>query len=166
MGNRGKPPVRAGADDPDAYLAACHASLPRRASCSTILMLSYLKRGQETAMHQTEFETELGKQGYGEVINRRMEANSLNPEHAHDFDARLLVLEGAMTIISEGQERMYRAGDTFSMPAGCRHAEQCGPEGVSLPSREAVPDKPLIASLFQTRDLCLSLDHADSDFQD
>jgi quercetin dioxygenase-like cupin family protein len=93
-------------------------------------MLSYLKQGQETAMNQTEFETELGEQGYSEVIDRRMEANSLNPEHAHDFDARLLVLEGAMTIISEGQERMYRAGDTFSMPAGCRHAEQCGPEGV------------------------------------
>jgi quercetin dioxygenase-like cupin family protein len=93
-------------------------------------MLSYLKQDQETAMNQTEFETELGEQGYSEVIDRRMEANSLNPEHAHDFDARLLVLEGAMTIISGGQERMYRAGDTFSMAAGCRHAEQCGPEGV------------------------------------
>jgi len=93
-------------------------------------MLSYLKPGQETAMNQTEFETELGEQGYSEFIDRRMEANSLNPEHAHEFDARLLVLEGAMTIIAEGQERMYRAGDTFSMPAGCRHAEQCGPEGV------------------------------------
>ena len=57
-------------------------------------------------MNQTEFETELGEQGYSEVIDRRMEANSLNPEHAHDFDARLLVLEGAMTIISGGQERM------------------------------------------------------------
>src|SRR5437762_12307687 len=130
MGNRGKPPVRAGADDPDAYLAACHASLPRRASCSTILMLSYLKLGQETAMNQTEFETELGEQGYSEVIDRRMEANSLNPEHAHDFDAGLLVLAGAMMIISEGQERMYRAGDTLSMTAGCRHAVCCAPGGV------------------------------------
>src|SRR5436190_601262 len=127
MGNRGKPPVRAGADDPDAYLAACHASLPRRASCSTILMLSYLKQGQETAMNQTEFETELGEQGYSEVIDRRMEANSLNPEHAHDFDAR-------------------------GLPP-CR-AVRTGRR--SLPSREAVPDKPLIASLLQTRDLCLS----------
>ncbi len=86
-------------------------------------------------MNQTEFETELGEQGYSEVIDRRMEANSLNPEHAHDFDAHLLVLEGAMTIISEGQERMYRAGDTFSMPAGCRHAEQCGPRDLCLSPR-------------------------------
>src|SRR5438105_14765058 len=110
MDNRGKPPVRAGADDPDAYLAACHASLPRRASCSTILMLSYLKEGQETAMNQTEFETELGEQGYSEVIDRRMRANSLNPEHAHDFDARLPVLDVGMTIISGAPERVWRAG--------------------------------------------------------
>jgi hypothetical protein len=26
-------------------------------------------------------------------------------------------------------ERTYRAGDTFEMSAGCRHAERCGPEG-------------------------------------
>jgi quercetin dioxygenase-like cupin family protein len=81
-------------------------------------------------MDRTAFETELREQGYGEVVDRRMEANSVNPEHAHEFDARLLVLEGTMTIILEGNERTYRAGDTFSMPAGCRHAEQGGPDGV------------------------------------
>ena len=81
-------------------------------------------------MDRTAFEAELRGQGYGEVVDRRMDANSVNPEHAHEFDARLLVLDGAMTILSEGNERTYRAGDTFSMAAGCRHAEQCGPEGV------------------------------------
>ena len=80
-------------------------------------------------MDRTAFETELRAQGYGEVVDRRMEANALNPEHAHEFDARLLVLEGAMTIVSEGKDRVYRAGDTFEMSAGCRHSEQCGPEG-------------------------------------
>ena len=80
-------------------------------------------------MDRTAFEAELRDEGYGEVVDRRMAANALNPEHEHEFDARLLVLEGAMTIASEGQERTYHAGDTFSMIAGCRHAEQCGPEG-------------------------------------
>jgi quercetin dioxygenase-like cupin family protein len=81
-------------------------------------------------MDRQAFENELRNQGYGEVVDRRMEANTLNAEHAHEFDARLLVLEGAMTITSEGKQCTYRAGDTFSMSAGCRHAEQCGPEGV------------------------------------
>ena len=80
-------------------------------------------------MERTAFETELHKQGYAEVVDRRMEANALNPEHAHEFDASLLVLEGAMTITAEGSERTYRAGDTFAMNAGCRHTERCGPEG-------------------------------------
>jgi hypothetical protein len=77
-------------------------------------------------MDRMAFETELREQGYGKLVDRRMEANSVNPEHAHEFDARLLIL----TIISEGAERIYRAGDTFSMPVGRRHAEQGGPDGV------------------------------------
>jgi quercetin dioxygenase-like cupin family protein len=81
-------------------------------------------------MERVIFETELREQGYGEVVDRRMEANAINPDHAHEFDARLLVLDGAMTITSEGNRRTYRAGDTFAMSAGCRHAEECGPEGV------------------------------------
>ena len=80
-------------------------------------------------MDRATFETELRAQGYGEVVDRQMEAAVVNPEHAHEFDARLLVLEGAMTIAAEGSERTYRAGDTFTMAAGCRHSEHSGPEG-------------------------------------
>jgi quercetin dioxygenase-like cupin family protein len=87
------------------------------------------------------FESELREQGYGEVVDRRMEANAVNPDHAHEFDARLLVLEGAMTITAEGDKRTYRAGDTFSMSAGCRHAEQCGPEGVRYLAGRRYPVK-------------------------
>ena len=81
-------------------------------------------------MDRTAFETELQQQGYAEIVDRRMEAGVVNPEHAHEFDARLLILDGAMTIASEGATRTYRAGDTFSMGAGCRHAEHAGPDGV------------------------------------
>jgi hypothetical protein len=40
------------------------------------------------------FETELREQGYAGIVDRRMEANTPNPEHVHEFDARLLVLDG------------------------------------------------------------------------
>jgi quercetin dioxygenase-like cupin family protein len=101
-------------------------------------MSSKIRRMQ---MERTAFETELRAQGYGEVVDRRMEANALNPEHAHEFDARLLVLEGAMTIASEGKERVYRAGDTFEMSAGCRHSEQCGTEGARYLAGRRYPTK-------------------------
>ncbi len=80
-------------------------------------------------MDRTTFETELRTQSYAEVVDRHMDANAVNPEHAHEFDARLLILEGVMTITSEGRERTYRVGDTFSMVAGHRHAERAGPDG-------------------------------------
>jgi quercetin dioxygenase-like cupin family protein len=92
-------------------------------------------------MERTNFESELREQGYGEVVDRRMEANAINPEHAHEFDARLLVLDGAMTITTEGNRRTYRAGDTFAMSAGCRHAEECGPEGVRYLAGRRHPTK-------------------------
>jgi quercetin dioxygenase-like cupin family protein len=92
-------------------------------------------------MDRAAFETELCEQGFEEVVDRRMDANALNPAHIHEFDARLLVLEGAMTITSEGNARTYGAGDTFSMSAGCRHAEQCGPEGVRYLAGRRYPQK-------------------------
>ena len=80
-------------------------------------------------MERAAFETELQGDGYAEVVDRRMEPEAFNPEHSHEFDARLLVIEGAMTIAVEGGERTYRGGDTFTMEAGCRHSERSGPEG-------------------------------------
>jgi quercetin dioxygenase-like cupin family protein len=81
------------------------------------------------SMERAEFETALREEGYLEVADRRMEPNKTNPEHSHEFDARLLILEGEMTIASDGEERTYHAGDTFAMSAGCLHSEQCGLEG-------------------------------------
>ena len=45
-------------------------------------------------MDRTVFETELREQGYAEIVDRRMEANALNPEHAHEFDAPCSFLTG------------------------------------------------------------------------
>ena len=92
-------------------------------------------------MDRATFENELQQQGYAETVDRRMEANSVNPEHAHEFDARLLVLEGAMTITAEGRQRTYRAGDTFAMTAGCRHTEECGSEGARYLAGRRYPTK-------------------------
>ena len=81
-------------------------------------------------MDKTAFENELREQGYGEVVDRRMEPRAVNPGHAHEFDAKLLILEGAMTIASQGGERTYRSGEIFEMPAGRQHSETAGPDGV------------------------------------
>ena len=81
-------------------------------------------------MNRADFESEVREQGYKEVVDRQMQAGEFNPEHAHEFDARLLILEGEMTIVCDGEECTYRAGDTCALTAGRRHTERCGPEGV------------------------------------
>jgi quercetin dioxygenase-like cupin family protein len=81
-------------------------------------------------MDVATFGNELRERGYGEVVARRMQAGEINRMHAHEFDARLLVVEGAMTITTEGGERTYRAGEIFEMPAGRPHSETAGPDGV------------------------------------
>lgn len=81
-------------------------------------------------MDRADFEAELHAEGYQQVVDRRMEPGTVNPEHAHEFDAQLLILEGEMTVCCNGEEHTYRAGDTFAMTAGRRHTERCGPVGV------------------------------------
>jgi hypothetical protein len=41
------------------------------------------------------------------------------------------VLDGEITLSFKGTSQTYRAGDVFTMAAGCEHAEQCGPAGVT-----------------------------------
>ena len=80
-------------------------------------------------MDRTAFEAGLREKGYGEVVDRQMQPREVNPTHAHEFDARLLVLDGVVTSAVDGSERTYRAGETYEMPAGRRHSETAGPEG-------------------------------------
>ena len=81
-------------------------------------------------MDRATFEAELARDGYAPV-ERQRPPNEIEAEHAHGFDARLLILEGAMTIHCDGAARSYGPGETFEMPAGRRHAEQVGPKGVA-----------------------------------
>jgi quercetin dioxygenase-like cupin family protein len=81
-------------------------------------------------MNQADFEKKLKAEGYGEMVDRQMEANQFNPEHVHEFDACVLVVEGEMTIARHGKPETLRAGDLCSMAAGTPHTEQCGAAGV------------------------------------
>ena len=53
------------------------------------------------------------RDGYQVVVNT-MQPGAINPEHAHDFDARLMVVAGEMTIVVEGQRNTYQASATPS----------------------------------------------------
>ncbi|MFO1160587.1 MAG: hypothetical protein U1E60_17240 [Reyranellaceae bacterium] len=87
-------------------------------------------------MNRQTFEAELQRDGYDMFTNTTTGAK-VNPEHSHPFDVRAMVVEGALTLTSEGQSRTYRAGEIFTMTRGCLHSESYGPEGaVTLVGRK------------------------------
>jgi quercetin dioxygenase-like cupin family protein len=79
-------------------------------------------------MDRTAFEQTLKADGY-EPVERRMDANHFNPEHVHEFDARVMLLDGEMTITRPTGAQIFRPGDVCEMAAGTPHSEQCGPAG-------------------------------------
>ena len=81
-------------------------------------------------MDRTAFEAELQRDGYQVIVNT-MQPGVINPEHAHDFDARLMVVAGEMTVVIGDQRNTYQVGETFGMTHGCRHAEHAGPQGAT-----------------------------------
>jgi quercetin dioxygenase-like cupin family protein len=80
-------------------------------------------------MDRQTFEAELARDGYTCVENS-MAANHHNPDHTHDFSARLFVLSGQISVTFDGSTKTCGAGDTFALQAGILHAEQVGPDGV------------------------------------
>ncbi|HET7881725.1 MAG TPA: cupin domain-containing protein [Acetobacteraceae bacterium] len=90
-------------------------------------------------MERSKFEAELQRDGYKIVVNT-MQPDAINPEHAHDFDARLLVVAGEMTVVVGDQRSTYQVGDTFNMTHGCRHAEHAGPQGATYVAGRRTPN--------------------------
>jgi quercetin dioxygenase-like cupin family protein len=82
-----------------------------------------------TAIDEAGFRAALARDGY-EAVERSLPPGPPGGAHTHPFDARLLILEGALTITLEGAAATYGPGDTCEVPAGRVHAEATGPEGV------------------------------------
>ena len=79
-------------------------------------------------MDRQTFKMQLKRDGY-EVMTNTTPGEKINPEHSHPFDVRVMVVQGALTLTSDGSVRTFKSGETFTMPKGCLHSESYGPEG-------------------------------------
>jgi quercetin dioxygenase-like cupin family protein len=84
-------------------------------------------------MDRLEFAAELRRDGFS-VVNASLKPNAREANHCHDFDARLYVLGGEITITRDNTSEAFRAGQCCEVRAGCMHAEHVGPEGVAYVS--------------------------------
>jgi mannose-6-phosphate isomerase-like protein (cupin superfamily) len=81
-------------------------------------------------MNIDDFKADLIREGYRPRFSSQLPDHAA-PDHAHDFDARVMVLGGEITITRDGKPETFRTGDSCSVPSGCMHAEHVGPEGVA-----------------------------------
>jgi len=85
---------------------------------------------EEARMNQGEFEADLQRNGY-EVFYGGMSAGHVNPVHSHEWDARVMVIGGEITLSRGGKTETFRVGDSCSVAAGEMHTEHVGPQGVA-----------------------------------
>jgi quercetin dioxygenase-like cupin family protein len=82
-------------------------------------------------MNREEFEADLLREGY-RVTYAGLRANEALPEHGHDFDVRILVIGGEITLTRDGRTETYRLGESCSLTANTPHGERAGPQGVAF----------------------------------
>ena len=83
-------------------------------------------------MDEKQFRQTLSDEGFPDPVQVTWEAGKDNPNHAHDFYARGLVLSGEMTLGTADEVRHLKTGDNFSMRAGIPHWEKVGDAPVDL----------------------------------
>lgn len=99
------------------------------------------------------FRAEIARRGGAEPVEVAWGPGTVNERHTHDFSASLLVLEGEMTVATDGAERRCRAGDRFSLDAGVPHSERVGAAGVRfLVARGAADGHAARARYFDSSD--------------
>jgi quercetin dioxygenase-like cupin family protein len=82
-------------------------------------------------MDEQAFRKTLAEEGYAEGRVVEWGPNHFNDTHVHDFSAKVLVLDGEITVACEdGRTTTCRAGDTFQLAAGTPHLERIGAAGV------------------------------------
>ena len=117
------PKPTAAAEGPDSSAAVVSGAAPREATVTNAV-------GQP---NPAAFVTTLRTDGF-RVVNSSLRPNSQNGGHCHDFDVRLMVLGGQITLVRDGTSETFTAGQCYEVPAGQPHAEYAGPEGAAFVS--------------------------------
>ena len=100
-------------------------------------------------MDRLEFEAELRRDGYS-MVYASLTPNLRAANHCHDFDARLFVLGGEITITRDNNPETFRAGQCCEVLTNCMHAEHVGPEGVAYVSGRRRNGGPLTRVAFES----------------
>ena len=80
-------------------------------------------------MTETEFRQLLASEGIDTIVLVEREPGALDM-HTHPFEARALIIDGDITIVTERGTQHCGPGDSFHLAANVPHTESYGPRGV------------------------------------
>lgn len=88
-------------------------------------------------MDRSEFEAESLRDGY-ELREGEIRPDQHRSAHIHPFDARLFVLDGAMTFVCGTKRVDYKPSDVCDVPAGTLHEEHTKADGARFLAARSV----------------------------
>ena len=81
-------------------------------------------------MNAADFSKTLKREGFNTIVEVGREPNGGIDLHGHPFQSKALILEGELSLVVDGVETIYRAGDVFALSHDQQHVERYGPKGV------------------------------------
>jgi mannose-6-phosphate isomerase-like protein (cupin superfamily) len=80
-------------------------------------------------MDLKDWEKKLQDEGFGHTYIWQDGPGAFYPDHTHRMTTAHVILDGEMTLTSEGEMRTYKAGDRCDVPANTVHSARMGPQG-------------------------------------
>jgi mannose-6-phosphate isomerase-like protein (cupin superfamily) len=80
-------------------------------------------------VNRAEFEADARREGY-EIREGEIKPNVHKATHVHDWDPRLFVLDGSLTLVRGNGRETFGVGDSCSLAANTPHEEHTEADGV------------------------------------
>jgi quercetin dioxygenase-like cupin family protein len=78
---------------------------------------------------EKDWEKKLQEEGFRHIYVWRDAPNAFYPDHTHAEATAHIILDGEMSVSSQGKTQTYKPGDRFDVPAHTIHSATMGPKG-------------------------------------
>ncbi len=75
------------------------------------------------------WEKRLREEGFGHIFTWQDAPRAHYPDHTHAMTTAHVILDGEMTLTSEGKARTFKTGERCDVPAETVHSATMGPNG-------------------------------------
>jgi uncharacterized cupin superfamily protein len=89
-------------------------------------------------MNRAEFEADVRREGY-DIREGNIAPNVHREAHIHEWDARLFVLDGHLTLVRGGGRETFGPGEACGLTAGTLHEEHTEADGVTYLAARRTP---------------------------